>query len=73
MPVKNVGRVVNEVPATAQIVRVVVEVPAALLDELLVVGQTHSSALLREVLKTFQHLGALISVCAIGAPEDPRG
>jgi len=68
--VADVGLVVHEVPTPTEVIRIVVKMPPAGFDKLIVVIQTEAGADPGELLQAVQHLPALPGRGAIGAPED---
>jgi hypothetical protein len=56
----------------SEIVRPVLEVPAALLDKCCVIIQVETGALAGEVIESLEHLSALAGIGASGPPEHAR-
>jgi hypothetical protein len=69
VPVPNVGGVVHEVSASAEVVRVVLEMPPAAVNELLVVIQSEAVADTGELVQAVEHLRALPGCRAISTPQ----
>jgi hypothetical protein len=57
------------VATASEVVRVVVEVPTACLDELRVVMESEASTDTSEVVQVVQHFSALRGRCAVDAPD----
>lgn len=69
MSVTNVGGVIHEVATSAEVVRVVLEVPPAAVDELFVVIEPEAVTDTGELVQTVQHFRALLWCRAIRAPQ----
>ena len=69
MPITDVGDVINEVATPTEVVRVVLEVPPAAVDELFVVIQSEAVADTGELVQAVQHLRALLGCRAIHTPQ----
>src|ERR1700753_2248502 len=67
--VTDVGGVIGEVPPSAEVMRIVLEVPPAAVDELLVAIQPEAIADFGELVQAVQHLRALSGCRTVVAPQ----